>query len=221
MAKGSAKIEWDEVRRAYESRAFTPNQLAVRFRVPKSTLYKKIKEEGWGEGVASKIVARRTQERLVQESSEFSDDLERAIELTAATNVQVVLAHRTAAGRGRTLAFKMLAELEEVVDNVPTIDEIIGEKVEAGELVPKAALWLRNRLELGERISNLKELSIATKNWIELERQAFGLDRDEGDEPELTEAQVDARLRLILGKAERRRRHHEAEDDGEEGDSQE
>ena len=133
------------------------------------------------------------------------------VEANARETAAVLIAHRTDIKRGRSLAMRLMQELELVTDNQELLEEV-------GELmtlpVPGAPNDERKRLERLQqlfdavistpgRIDSIKKLSETMKNLITLEREAFALNEDstpEGDR-KLTDDQVTSRINELLSKA--------------------
>lgn len=188
------KVKWDEIRKLYEMKAFSVDELCRRTGVSRSQLYHRMKTDAWGAGMSAVMVARRTRERLVQTGA-FDDDIEANIEIAAATNAQIIREHQTVASRGRTLALKMLNELEEMTEKIVPLSEIATAASEGAH--SSVISKMNSRLSIHQRASTLKDLAASTATWMELERKAFNIDAT--DRPEdLSEEQIETRLKRLL-----------------------
>lgn len=129
-----------------------------------------------------------------------SEDLA-AIEETAKNVAGIISSHRTEINSLRGLAATLFEELTAVC----------GKPMELALLVqavankdPLAALELRKLVSLPSRIGSMDKLASIADKLIGLERQAYGLDKDQAPKDplhELTDVQLGARFAYLMGKA--------------------
>jgi hypothetical protein len=107
---------------------------------------------------------------------------EAIVEAAARKGTEVILAHQKEITRYRTLAQKLLAEIETTSDNLElfdTLGECLRSENERG--VDKLNDAYKKVIDLPGRVDSFKKLAEVLKVLIGLERQAFGMaDNSEG-----------------------------------------
>lgn len=198
----------ERMRALYETGMFDANALAKMFNCAKSTIYRQVRSGGWAIGATAAIVRKRTRERI--EASE------EAIEEAVRTNIEIIREHQRIGMRGRDLGLRMLAELEDTMDNLPTIEELI-EIATDDEAFSKLRAKLQHRTSTNARAVALRDLAAATKHWIEIERVAFNLDGARDDDPEKwPDERINARIAELLREAGARTSLGDEAEEGEE-----
>lgn len=197
---GSKQVfDWEAIERDYRAGLLSIREVAARHGCTHTAINKRAKAEGWERDLKAKIKAKA--EALVSKrevSSEVSSraaETERQIvEANAEAIVSVRMAHRGDIRRSRSLANKLLAELEQLTDH--------RELAEAfGEIMRNPDGFGNDRLNdlyhkiiaLPNRTKIMRELAETLKVLIALERQAYSLDEQEHEEP------YEERLRRVLG----------------------
>lgn len=165
--------------------------IAAKYGLETSTLRSYAQRVGWEGGDLRASIDQATTASLMSravgnQSGNATETVKKYGEFVA----NVVEEQRTEIGRARRLAGKYLAELEAF-----DVDAAVNESVSlVAQLISadnpdlaKALEQGRRELDrvdrlklLGHRVAITRELSIATKNFVELERQAFGLDKPQG-----------------------------------------
>lgn len=193
--KPRSLTEQDRVRmRAlYETGMYPAAELGRLFDVTSRWVRMLIKQEGWAIGATAAIVRKRTAERI--------EATEEAIEEAVATNVAIIREHQRIGMRGRDLGLKMLAELEDTMENLPKLQELI-ELATKDDEIPKLRNQMMHRTSTNARAVALRDLASATKTWIDIERTAFNLDGQRDDDPEKwPDERINARIADLLGTA--------------------
>lgn len=195
--------DWLKVRAEYETGHFTPAMLAKRHGVSAGTVCKRASEEGWAIGHTDKIIAERTKGKLLEHEAKKSAEREDAIEIAAEVNARVIREHRRIGERGRDLVMKLLDELEGNCDAVPELEDLIDKTTDVEEAgIGRVRASLMARLSTGSRAGALKDVVTAAKTLVEIERVAFNLDGDKGDDPSRwSDDRLDARITELLRKA--------------------
>jgi hypothetical protein len=114
------------------------------------------------------------------------DPDEVAVEVAAAANVHIILTHRQAIARARHLTERLFGEAEAQFDDVanalPLLEgELLvnGKPLTGAQLVAVRSAVARAK-DLPTRASTLKALTETMRLQVGLERQAFGIDKDDG-----------------------------------------
>ena len=102
---------------------------------------------------------------VVKQIQEATD--EEIIEQASKTQVQVVRGHQKTLGDGHNLVMRMLSELDATTAHRGELEEMIKSTI--SPIRQKAAL---NAISLGGRAQVMRDLAIAAKTWVILERQA-------------------------------------------------
>lgn len=199
--KKGYEYDWQKIQAFYETGTHSFADLARRFGVSEQHLRRKVKAEGWVMGGTAERVAMRAEADLIRRPGEkiVTDE---AIREAAQTMVEVVREHRGVIHRGRRITMKLLEQLQDAVENkAELIEEVI--KDTAADHAPTRRQRMLKAIELPAHSGVMRELSMAAKTWIELERQAFNMDGQRKlDEPtDLTDEQLDNRLADALRKA--------------------
>lgn len=171
-------IDWEAIEREYRAGQLSVSEIGRQYGVSHTAINKRAKKENWHRDLSG-AVRKEVSARLVSE--EVSGSTARAaIETAAARGVEVVRQHRDAIGRGRDLTIRLLDELSVTTTNVGELEEMI-EEATSSEKNPKRRDAMLRAIALPSRAGVIKDLSMAAKNWVALERQAFNLDEGAGD----------------------------------------
>jgi len=137
--------------------------------------------EGWTQDLSAKIQAKAEQKlakqaltKEQQQAPRIADRL--IIEANAEAIVQVRMRHRTDISKGMALTLKLMDELEHHTDNQELLEQL-------GHLMYQPDKNGKDRLNeiyqavisLPERLKSNKALSETMKNYIALEREAYGI----------------------------------------------
>lgn len=192
-------FDWEAIERDYRAGLLSIREVAARHGCTHTAVNKRAKADGWERDLQAKIKAKAealvSKREVSSEVSSKSAETERQIiEANAEAIVSVRMAHRGDIRRSRSLANKLLAELEQLTDH--------RELAEAfGDIMRKPDGFGNDRLNdlyhkiiaLPNRTKIMRELADTLKVLIALERQAYSLDDQEHEEP------YEERLRRLLG----------------------
>lgn len=192
-------IDWESVEIQYRAGIRSLKDIGREFDVSDAAIVKRAKRDGWTRDLRAKIHAKaesKVSESLVSaEVSAQTKVREReVIEANAAAIADVRLAHRTDIRRSRSLANKLLEELEGLTDNRELFEQL-GELMHSPDDKGMDRLndLYRKVVELPNRTKVMKDLAETLKTLIALERQAYNLDEQQHEEP------YEDRLRRVLG----------------------
>lgn len=193
----ASKTDWEAVEREYRAGQLSIREIARQHGVTDTGIRKKAHSEGWQRDLADRVRKSAT-EMLAQldgagsqEGSQGSSHLgsQRLREadaqtvLTAAqTRVEIVRQHRGIIGSGRDLTLRLVDELSTTTAHVGELEELI-EQATQSDKTPQRRTAMLKAVSLPTRAGTIKDLSAAAKNWIALERQAFGLESGTFDDP--------------------------------------
>jgi hypothetical protein len=147
-----------------------------------SAIRDRAKRYGWTKDL-SEQVNRATRAKLLRSELRTHDPCADAqiIDEGSTLRASVVLAHRKEIRDTRALVAQMKAELREVCENPDDIEQAIEEET-AEDRNPKRRERMLRAVGLPQRMSTLVNLTVAEKNVIALERQAFSLDENPSDQ---------------------------------------
>jgi hypothetical protein len=169
----SDKIDWEKIEAEYRAGQFSVSEIARQNGVSHTAINKRAKRDGWERDLAPKV-RQRVSARLVSEGVSAATARE-TIELAAERDVQIVREHRAVIGRGRNLTLRMLDELDASTTKIGDLEALIEADTEGDESARRRDGMMK-AISLPSRAGTLKDLSMAAKNWLALERQAFNID---------------------------------------------
>ena len=192
-------IDWERIELDYRAGVKTLRQIAEENDVTHGAINKRAKRDGWERDLSAKIVAKA--ESLVSKaevSKQVSIEAlvtERAvIEANAQAIADVILSHRKDIQRNRSLAGKMLSELEAQTNDPELFEqlaELMAEPDQSG--VDKLNILYRKVLSLPSRIDSAKKLAETMRVMVALEREAFGVG---AEAPTKAETEVSGEVRV-------------------------
>lgn len=189
-------IDWEAVQREFRAGQLSVCEIARQHGCTDAAIRKRAKAKGWARDLGDRV-RQETRAKLARTDVEavgsgggsgsgsepLREDEARTIELAAERGVAVVREHRMLLRETREQVTAMLAELKtSTARNSEIVEEIEDET--AGDKNPQRRNTMLAAVSLPGRVSTLKDLSIALKNLMPLERQAFSLD-DEAKDAEM------------------------------------
>jgi len=196
------RIDWEAVERAYRAGALSIREIAKLQGCSDKAIRNKATEFGWERDLSEKVAAKVRTELVRTESAPADPKTEREIiETAAATVVQVVRSHRGRIHQGNALVELLTKQLTDVAGKRDEFEAEIEEET-AGDKTGERRARLMKAVSLGTHASIAVNLANATKTWIGLERQAFGIedtarDPDTPATPDAAVSPEDAYLRMI------------------------
>lgn len=184
MTEEKKSIDWERIEYDYRAGILSVREISEARGVSHTAVNKKSKQLGWERDLKAKIKAKA--DALVSKaevSKEVSSRRVATEKETVDSNAKLLadvrMGHRKDIGRFRSLANKMLDELEGVTDGQAEIKELI-KTLKDGDLEDGEAM--STTLELAARVSSLpsrskvmKEMSDTLKTLISLERDAYDI----------------------------------------------
>lgn len=196
--RGTKIIAWEEVEPHYRSGIRSLADIGKEFGVSDAGIVKKARREGWTRDLAKKIAAKADAKVSaaavsVEVSAQRAANQDQVVEANAELQYRIRMEHRRDIRRSRTLFQNLLMELESLT-GTPALFERLGELLDEGG--PDAGgTWRRDKLNelykkvigLTGRIENSKKLVEVLEKLVRMEREAFGIDRVEGESSPLDE----------------------------------
>lgn len=184
MTTTKKPIDWERIELDYRAGILSVREISEARGISHTAINKKAKQLGWERDLKAKIKAKA--DALVSKAEVSKEVSTQRLETEKAvidSNAQVIadirLGHRKDINRFRSLANKMLDELEGVTDGQAEIKELI-KTLKDGDLEDGEAM--STTLELAARVSSLpsrskvmKEMSDTLKTLITLERDAYDI----------------------------------------------
>lgn len=185
MAKA---IDWEAVEREYRAGQLSVSEIGRQHDVSHTAINKRAKRDGWARDLAARV-RQEVSTRLVSDEVSAANAQE-AVDAAAQRGVEVVRSHRRDIGRGRDVLARLIEELDMVTAHRGEIEEEIEAFTDPGEAATEKAMAsaekrraaMHRAVSLSSRAGAMMSLSSAMKNVVVLERQAFSLDEDGGDE---------------------------------------
>ncbi|ADU99431.1 hypothetical protein [Alicycliphilus denitrificans] len=185
---GIAAPDWERIELDYRAGIKTLRQIADEHGITHGAINKRAKRDGWERDLSGKIQAKA--DALVSKaavSSEVSKESKIAEKLVIDANAQAVaevrLAHRRDIQRARRLTNALLDELEQETDR-DTLEQLkkLGELMfEPDEKTGRDRLneLYQAVISLPERSKTMKTLAESLQKLVDMERAAFGMDKDQ------------------------------------------
>lgn len=187
---------WAKIEADYRAGIKSLRQIGSDHGVTEGAIRKRAKKEDWerdlGEKVRAKAEALVRKEAVRKEVRETNRVPEAdIIEANALGVATVMLSQRSDIQRSRSLAMRLLGELEQVTDHGDTLEAIADMLLDPNgdeNLDDNAAKARRQRMmdslnkaiSLNGRVDNIKKLTDTLKTLVGLEREAYGIGADDG-----------------------------------------
>jgi hypothetical protein len=177
LAKAEARrrsdADWEAVEREYRAGQLSTREIGRIHGVSHTAVSKRAKKEGWTQNLAARV-REEVATRLV--SNEVATANARQVVEEAATRViALVREHRRDIGSARQLVATLVTELQEASENVGEIEAGINDETANDQGSNRRKMMLK-AVSLSTRSSAIANLSVAMRNLVGLERQAFSLD---------------------------------------------
>lgn len=179
MTAKKPATDWEAIEREYRAGQLSVSEIGRQFSVSHTAINKRAKKDGWTRNLAAKV-REEVSARLV--SDQVSGANARAIvEQAAIRGVEIVRSHRQDISTARNIAGVLFSQLGEFAETRAELEEAIDAETAKDENADR-----RNRMmkavSLPAHAVVLKDLSTTLKTLVSLERQAFNLDDDAGDD---------------------------------------
>ncbi len=181
------KPDWEAIESAYRAGLMSLREIASQHNISEGAIRKRAKRDDWSRDLAAKVkeraddlVRKAEVRKQVRTESSFSERV--LVEATAEVIATVRMEHRGDIRRAREITNALFDELGAECADIESLRKL-------GELMLQLDDNGRDRLNevyqsiiaLPERVKAVKALSDAMKNLIGLERQAYDIGDDKGD----------------------------------------
>lgn len=174
-----AAPDWERIEADYRAGLLSVREIAAANGVSHVAIGKRAKRDGWERDLDAKIKAKAealvTKAEVTKEvTSELAVTERRIVEANAQVIAEVRVSHRRDIARARSLAMKLLDELEIQTDSVDLLEQL--ETALAGEDGPDGLTRVFQRVtSTAGRIDSAKKLAEAMKVLVSMEREAYGI----------------------------------------------
>ena len=189
MVNKNPRIDWKRIERLYRAGLLSVFEIARECGTVEGNIRYHAKKEGWKRDLTDAMRS-ATRHKLVEELAKASETPgaatklrqssdEEIIELAAKTQVEVVRQHQATLGSGHSLTMRMLSELDAATTNRGELEELIKSTI-----APSRQRAVMAAVSLSARATTLRNLASSAREWITMERQAFNIAEDRGDNKE-------------------------------------
>lgn len=201
MSADKKSTDWESIERQYRAGVLSIREIGKAHEVSDTAIRKKAKAADWQRDLSAKVAEKVRSDLVRSEVRTANPQTEREIvEEAAATVVHVVRSHRTRIKNGSALVELLTGQLLDAASNREELEESIEAECK-GDMDGRRRNAMLRAVSLASHSTIAVNLANATKTWVGLERQAFGLDDQGGNEPPQSQDQVEDELAALVGKA--------------------
>lgn len=190
------RLDWEAIERDYRAGVLSTREIAEAYGCSHTIINRKAKENGWVKDLTSKIKKRVSTALVALEVStahaggntdagnthQTKKEAEaETVEAAAQTVVGVIVSHRKDVNRARGLVAMLMNQLHEAADHRESIRDIIEDETQ-GDRSPNRRMAMLRAVAIPAHAGTVRDLSMAMKNLVALERQAFNIDLNPPDE---------------------------------------
>ncbi|MDO9252619.1 MAG: hypothetical protein Q7U48_13850 [Hydrogenophaga sp.] len=185
MARPKAEnaTDWGPIQREHRLGQKSNNQIAREFSIQASSLSRRAKKEGWVQDKSKEVRAIADAVLLVSNTEKARANAtpsQLEIEAAADVRINVVLGHRKGLRKLSEIRDKLLASVEQAVDEMPVLAEIIDMvRKEDARGVDKFNDAMRKAMGRSDLVDDLKKLAEVDDRVRKGEREAFNIDDGE------------------------------------------
>lgn len=178
-------MDWEAIEREYRAGQLSVAEIGRQHTISHVAILKRAKKKGWTRNLSARVREAVTARLVTDEvtGTESVTDAQEAVDLAASRGVAVVREHRGLLSRGKKLIAALFGELEEATEYREEIEVAIEDETASDKTAERRNRMLR-AVALPTRSGTLLNLANASKAFIGLDRQAFGLTDDNGDKPQ-------------------------------------
>lgn len=195
------QINWAEVERQYRAGIMSLRTIASGHGVTEGAIRKRANKEGWDRDLSAKIKQRA--EALVRKAETEVRNLSKKqarvlevneIAVSAQAMADVIMGHKSGASRMSATIFSLLEEIELEGSNKELLEKLVGLMVQNDELDGKRMELVMKAISLPSRVISAERLVNAYAKLVAIQRQAYGIDRDEEKPKDPLENMSDAEI---------------------------
>lgn len=187
--KKRKKIDWESIAKEYRAGQLSNVEIGKNYGVTEGAIRKRAKKDGWQKLLANQVRV-RIQEKLVRDSVRLPNTSdEEIVEETAERGANIIKLHRRDISKSQGLVTLFQDQLQEAAISRDDVEETISNETrnEEGKIDVKRRNAMMRAVSLPAHAGVLRDLSVAQKNLVYLERQAYSISDDSGgDDADLT-----------------------------------
>lgn len=195
-----APIDWELVEKHYRAGVMSLRQIASECGGTEGAIRKRAKKDGWTRNLTARIQDRADElvrKELVRTvSTQLTPASEKeTVEIAAQATATILIVQKGSIARSHALFKNLLAELEATTDNKELfgqLGELMANPDEKGNMDKMTEIF-RKVVSMGGRIDSAKKLIEILEKTVKLEREAFGVDRQDAGE-----SGVDSALKRLM-----------------------
>ena len=178
--------DWEKIELDYRAGIKTLRQIAAEHGITEGAIRKRAKRNDWTRDLSERIqdkaeqlVRKEAVRSLVRTESAITERV--LVEVNAQAVADIRLAHRNDIKRARRLTNALLDELEQQTDpETLALLQALGEMMRAPDErgMDKLNDLYHKVIELGERSKTMKTLAESLQKLVDMERTAFGMDKE-------------------------------------------
>ena len=179
--KEKPTYDWEAIEREFRAGQLSVREISRQYGISHVAIHKRAKKKGWIRDLAAKV-KRAVEEKLIRDPLTVEDERQ-IIDTAAERGALVIKLHRTDVAKSQQLVGMLAGQLKEAAETREELeDSILDDTISPnGKIDIKRRAAMLRAVSLPAHAGVLRDLSMAQKNLIALERQAFGLN---GHNPE-------------------------------------
>src|SRR5437016_690710 len=171
--KGSKRsVDWETIEREYRAGVLSRREIAKRHDVSEGAIRKRAKRDHWLRDLTARVREKVRMELVraqVREPNARTD--QEIVDEASQEPIAVGETHRKDLKYAREMGAMLMAQLKDAAGGRESLEE----QIESTDPVARRSAMLR-AVSLPQHAATLRDLTIAYKNLIPLERQAFNMD---------------------------------------------
>lgn len=178
---GKRIVDWDGIHPNYRAGIRSLRDIGEEFDVSDAAIIKHARNHGWTRDLKGKIKAKADAKvcaAMVSDEVSALTKITESITIDVESTVQarIRLSQRKDVGRARTLAMRLLDELESQTNQVPELDQLGDLMVKPDSKgIDKLNELYQKIISLPSRTKTMKDLADTLSTLVRLEREAYGL----------------------------------------------
>lgn len=190
VLEAKVKTDWEAIEKLFRAGVLSIREIAKQHGITDKAIRNKAKNEGWLRDLTKKVQEQvrselvRTQVRTGNAADQLRTERD-IVDAAAATVVHVVREHRRDISTGRGIVNLLMSQLVDVVGQRNDFEELIDQECAADKTTERRTKLMK-AVSIPAHAGTVRDLSVAMKNLVYLERQAFNIaDGAEPPPPEL------------------------------------
>lgn len=199
--------DWERIEAQYRAGTMSTREIAAQHGITEGAIRKRARRDGWERDITRKVEARVRRDLVRTDGTQKIDPRTEAeeIKIAAATRVEIVRGHRTYARKALAIVDTLAEQLEAAVGNRDVFQGAIEELKRTDAIDAQRMNALMRIVSLPTHIVAAKDLGMAMRNFVNLERQAFGMAETDDPAPPETPKDENPTLEAIAAAHKRQR----------------